>query len=253
MLPDKQRIQKYLKAYNFTTLFREELGWDTLKEAPLALGIDKQIYLLRSLVEKRGFKVYTCSPNAQGHLPTSATMRQIERELTRHAYEHLIIYVDAAHESQVWQWVRREPAKPLASRLYRLHKGQSGELLSQKLLALAFSIEEEDRLGTTLVAARVRQALDTERVTKRFYDRFQKEHAAFLTFIEGITAQADREWYASLMLNRLMFVYFIQKKGLLATSGRGQLDGDRDYLSHKLKEVQARYDNNQFYSFYRQF
>src|SRR6266700_6122615 len=55
------------------------------------------------------------------------------------------------------------------------------------------------------------------------------------------------------MLNRLMFVYFIQKKSLLATSGRRELDGDRDYLSHKLKEVQARYDNNQFYSFYRQF
>src|SRR5438477_3930678 len=144
MSPDKQRIQKYLKAYDFTTLFREELGWDTLREAAQAISVDGHTYLLRPLVEKRGFKVYTCSPDGQGHLPTSATMRQIERELTRHAYEHLIIYVDAAQESQVWQWVRREPGKPLASRLYRLHKGQSGELLSQKLLALAFSIEEED-------------------------------------------------------------------------------------------------------------
>jgi Eco57I restriction-modification methylase len=87
---------------------------------------------------------------------------------------------------------------------------------------------------------------------KKFYDRFQKEHAAFLTFIEGISVQADREWYASLILNRLMFVYFIQKKGLLATSGSGYLDGDRDYLSHKLKEVQATY-TGQFYSFYRYF
>jgi hypothetical protein len=253
MSPDKHRIQKYLKAYDFATLFREELGWDTLRETPRAISVDGQTYLLRPLVEKRGFKVYTCSPDAQGHVPTSATMRQIERDLTKHAYEHLIIYVDAAQERQVWQWVKREPGKASATRLNRLHKGQSGELLSQKLLALAFSIEEEDRLGTTVVAARVRQALDAERVTKKFYDRFQKEHATFLPFIEGITSQADREWYASLMLNRLMFVYFIQKKGLLATSGRGELDGDRDYLSHKLKEVQARYDSNHFYSFYRYF
>ncbi len=92
-----------------------------------------------------------------------------------------------------------------------------------------------------------------ERVIKRFYDRFQKEHASFLTFIEGISVQTDREWYASLMLNRLMFVYFIQKKGLLATSGRGQLDGDHDYLSHKLNAMQARYGSDQFYSFYRYF
>ncbi len=128
--------------------------------------------------------------------------------------------------------------------------------IQQYLKAFDFRIlfiEEEAQLGTTVVAARVRQALDAERVTKRFYDRFRKEHASFLTFIEGINAQSDREWYASLMLNRLMFVYFIQKKGLLATSGREQLDGDPDYLSHKLNIMQARYGSDQFYSFYRYF
>ena len=253
MAPDRQRIQQYLKAFDFRTLFIEELGWDNLREAPLAISVDGQTYTLRPLVEKRGFKVYTCSSDAEGQVPASAIMHKIERELTRHAYEHIIIYFDATHQNQGWQWIKREPGKPSASRLYRLHSNQSGELLSQKLRELAFSIEEEAQLGTTVVAARVRQALDAERVTKRFYDRFQKEHASFLTFIEGISAQADCEWYASLMLNRLMFVYFIQKKGLLATSGRGQLDGDPDYLSHKLNIMQARYGSDQFYSFYRYF
>jgi hypothetical protein len=131
------------------------------------------------------------------------------------SYEHLIIYTDIAHTQQAWQWVRHEPEQPLASRLYRLQKGQSGELLAQKVQALSFSIEEEAELGTAIVAARVRQALDKERVTKKFYDRFQKEHASFLTFIEGISAQADRKWYASLMLNPVIFVYFIQKMGFL--------------------------------------
>jgi hypothetical protein len=166
MSPDKGRVQHYLKAFDFSTLFREELGWDTLKEAPLALPVDGQLYTLYPLVQKRGFKVYLCSPTAEGQLPTSSVMRQIERELTKHAYEHLVIYTDAAKEQQAWQWVKREPGKPSASRLYRLHTGQSGELLSQKLLSLAFGIEEEDQLGTA-VAARVRQALDAERVTQK--------------------------------------------------------------------------------------
>jgi hypothetical protein len=253
MSPDKQRVQQYLKAYDFATLFREELGWDTRKEAPVAIPVDSEIFTMSPLVQKRGFKVYVCSPTAQGQLPASSVMRQIERELTKHAYEHLIIYTDAAREQQAWQWVKREPGKPSATRLYRLHQGQSGELLSQKLLSLAFSIEEEDQLGTAAVAARVRQALDTERVTKKFYERFQKEHATFLTFIDGIAGQSDCEWYASLMLNRLMFVYFIQKKGVLATSGHGQLDGDVDYLSHKLTQTRQRYGEDQFYSFYRYF
>ena len=42
-----------------------------------------------------------------------------------------------------------------------------------------------------------------------------------------ITTQGDREWYASLMLNRMMFVYFVQKQDFL--------DDDPDYLRNRLE------------------
>ena len=77
--------------------------------------------------------------------------------------------------------------------------------------------------------ADVEAAFDVDAGHEEFYDRFKTEHAAFLKFIKGIHGQADLEWYASLMLNRLMFVYFIQKKGFL--------DGDPDYLRNRLKRV----------------
>jgi hypothetical protein len=80
--PDRQRIQQYLKAFDFRTLFIEELGWDNLREAPLPLAIDGQSYMLRPLVEKRGFKVYTCSP-AKGQVPGSAIMQKIEATPTQ--------------------------------------------------------------------------------------------------------------------------------------------------------------------------
>src|SRR5712692_11644669 len=72
MAPDKRRIQQYLKAFDFRTLFIEELGWDTLRETPLAISVDGQSYTLHSLVEKRGFKVYTCGPDVNGQVPGSA-------------------------------------------------------------------------------------------------------------------------------------------------------------------------------------
>ena len=78
---------------------------------------------------------------------------------------------------------------------------------------------------------RVRAAFDVERVTKRFYDRFKTEHAQLLNFLEGIPDQEMERWYASVMLNRLMFIYFIQKKGFL--------NNDADYLRTKLAETQA--------------
>ena len=122
----------------------------------------------------------------------------------------LIVFTDAGNETQVWQWVKRETGKPAACREHVFHRSQTGDALLQKLEAIAFTLQEEERLSLTDVTRRTRAGFDVERVTKRFYDRFQKEHAAFLKFVSGITDRADQEWYASVMLNRLMFVYFIR-------------------------------------------
>src|SRR2546428_9325543 len=198
MTPDKQRIQRYLKAFDFQKLFVDELGWDYLKEPPLILACKEQSYTLRPLVEKRGFKVYVCDPDAQRCMPDDTRMRLIDREVAKYAYEHIVIYVDAAKENQAWLWVKREQGKPLAPRVNKIHQGQSGELLAQKLVSIAFEFAEEERLTTHMVTGRVRQAFDVERVTKKFYDRFKAEHARFLGFVHGITSKEDCEWYTSL-------------------------------------------------------
>lgn len=80
---------------------------------------------------------------------------------------------------------------------------------------------------------------------KQFYDKFKNEHGAFLQFIKGISEQANQEWYASLMLNRLMFCYFIQKKGFL--------DNNKNYLRDKLLACKSKKGKVKFYSFYRDF
>ena len=55
------------------------------------------------------------------------------------------------------------------------------------------------------------------------------------------------------MLNRLMFIYFIQRKGFLDTKSPGMLDGDANYLSNRLKWVQEQRGEDQFHTFYRYF
>src|SRR6266702_509061 len=252
-ITNRQKIQQHLRDFNFKTLFVEELGWDILGEPPLMIPVEGTTYVLRPLVEKRGVRVFVCEPDAKGRIPADGVLRKIEHEVIRSAYEHFIIYVDAVRENQVWLWVKREQGKRLASRMHRYHRGQSGELLAQKLERLAIGLEEEERLQMTEVAGRVARAFDVERVTKKFYDRFKHELAAFLNLISGIEAQADREWYASLMLNRLMFIYFIQRKGFLDTKAPGRLDGDPNYLSNRLKRVQQEQGEGQFHTFYRYF
>ena len=197
-----------------------------------------QDYHLASVAQKRGVQILQCPPGADGRIPDHATRRKIEKQVTKSAYEHLIIFVDAAKTTQIWQWVARQPGQPAQYREHPYHPGhQSGDALIQKLSHIYIPLDEEEALDLTGATHRLRDAFDRDRVTKQFYDRFKTEHTAFLAFIKGITDQADKEWYASLMLNRLMFIYFIQKKGFL--------DGDAELSARPPAEGPAKQGQGQ--------
>ncbi len=236
---DVTAVRKCLKSFDFSTLFREHLGWDK-HQAQLDVPVDGGVVRLSAVAQKRGFAAYVCSS-----IPDRATRLKIDHQLTKTAREHFVIYADQTAGQQVWQWVRREPGKPLASRDHRFDASQSGDPLIQRLEEIAVSLDEEDTFTLVQATAKVRKAFDVEKVTKKFYERFKAEHAAFLKMIKGIKSEADLQWYTSLMLNRLMFVYFIQKKGFL--------DSDTDYLRNRLKKVSELKGKDKFHSFYRYF
>ena len=241
---NRNRARDLLATGAVQRLFIEELGWDRhsglLKIT--AAGVEVR---LQALAEKRGMVVYNCPPPSGESLPDYPNRRKIEQQVAKSAHEHLIVFTDADNETQIWQWVKRELGKPRGCREHRFQRSQTGEALLQKLEKIAFTLEEEEKLSLTDVTRRTRAGFDVEHVTKRFYDRFQKEHRAFLNFVSGISDRADKEWYASVMLNRLMFVYFIQRKGFL--------DGDPAYLRNRLSRMRAAHGKDKFYSFYRYF
>jgi hypothetical protein len=239
------RVRHYLREFDLEKLFIEELGWDR-HSARLPIAVDGQTYTLSAIAEKRGVQIFQCQCDAADSIPDYATRRKIDTQVTRSVYEHLIIFVDAARTMQIWQWVMRQPDQPAAYREHHYHpQSHSGDALIQKLEAITFPLSEEEGITLPGVVFRLRDAFDRDRITRRFYDHFKKEHAAFLAFIKGITDQGDSEWYASLMLNRLMFVYFIQRKGFL--------DRDIDYLQNRLRTVQQRQGKGKFLTFYRYF
>jgi len=244
MPADPARLRSALDAFEFSRLFNE-LGWDrfNLSTQVQALG---RGFALKGVAQKRGMAVLAYSASQGEPLPDRSTRLRVEREVAKLYREHIVVWADNARDTQVWQWVKREHGRPLACREHPWRKGQSNEPLVQRLQSIGFELEEEtDELSLMTVTARVARGLDVDKVTKRFYERFSEEHRKFLSFIEGIAAKADREWYASLMLNRLMFVYFIQKKGFL--------DGDQDYLPSRLRRVQSESGRGRFHTFYRHF
>ena len=241
---DFQRTRLLLQSCDLPKLFVEELGWEPRRQK-LTLRAGEQDYALTALAEKRGFIAWLCE-SPTGGLPDHATRLKLDRRLSETSFEHLIVFVTGDRSRQSWMWVRREQGKPLAARIHEYHRGQPGDSLLQKLQILYVSLKEEEAgLSTVVVAGRARAAFDIERVTKAFYRDFDTHRKAFLKFIDGIGEMADREWYASVMLNRLMFIYFIQRKGFL--------DGDPHYLRHRLQRCQQEKGKDKFYTFYRYF
>ena len=242
---ETSELQPYLQEFDFEGLFVEGLGWNYYDVQPNIVQIDDHAYSLNPVAEKAGFVVFQCTSMFSKDVPRYPIRRKIESQVAKMAFEHIVIFVDGDRKEQVWQWVRREPGKPPVCREHPYYAGQNGNPLLQRLQAIAVTLEEEPAINISAVASRVRAAMDVEKVTKRFYDQFRKELTAFEEFIDGIDAQTDRDWYASLTLNRLMFVYFIQKQGFL--------DGDLDYLPNRLRLVRENSGAGRFQEFYRVF
>ena len=161
-------LRPFLESFDLTGLMVEGLGWNHHQGPEISAIAGNESYELRPVAEKAGFAVYCCSPAPDGGIPPQSLRRQIENQVSQASFEHLIIFLDAAESRQVWQWVKRESGKPPALRELRYEKGQTGTALLQRLRGLEFTLEEEGNLGITDVIPRLRQALDVERVTKRF-------------------------------------------------------------------------------------
>lgn len=244
MTLDAARFQKLLGEFKLEQLFNE-LGWDRPTLKPQSVTVGGESFTLTNIAHKRGVAVFRCSPDGTGKVPARPVLLKIEKEAAKLAHEHLLAFADAGETMLTWLWVSRAPGQPTTTRTHTWHKGQSGESLRQKLSQIIWSLEEEEAITLTDVITGLRNAFDRDRISKSFYDKFKAQHEAFADFIEGLSAASDKAWYASLMLNRLMFVYFIQKKGFL--------DGDENYLANRMVQVQAAAGKGKFHSFYRQF
>lgn len=241
----KKQFAQYIKNFNFRELFND-MGWNNDKtKQPIV--VDKLTFHLTGIGEKSGFKILLCSPTDKGSIPDYNTRKLIETKVTKLFQEHLIIFCDARQQEQIWQLVVRQTGKPTKVSETRYHITQDPELLYQRAAGIFFEMDEEEKITIVDVTNRIKENFhqNNERVTKQFYERFKKEHTSFLAFIKGIDSAANKDWYASLMLNRLMFCYFIQKKGFL--------DKNKNYLREKLKVCQEKKGKGKFYSFYRSF
>lgn len=246
---NKSTFNSYFKSFNFKELFNE-MGWDNFRNKPEKITVDEVTYEIEGIVQKRQFVIAQCRADK---LPDNRIRKQIENKYSNLHYEHLLVFYDNAKTKQVWQFSAKEENKPKVIKEFQWFHKQDTEALFQRFRNLLFHIDEEENITLLDVLAKVNDnfAKNTDKVTKKFYDEFKKYHTKFLDYIENINDELkddenrNKQWYASIMLNRLMFCYFIQKKGFL--------DSNIHYLQEKLKQTRQQTGKNNFYSFYRDF
>lgn len=233
-----ERSRQKLQNFNFKDLFIDELGWEPAPGRTTAITVDAQTYHYQPLAQLSGLVVFEVQAD-DGQIPYSQKRAAIHRAIAQSYHENLLIFVDKERTHSIWYWVKRDGGKSYP-RTHHYDRWQDPDFHLGKISGLFIAMSELDpagRIEITRVVQRVQGALDIERVTKRFYGEFQQVHDTFMAYLEpSIPDEKDRRWYTSALLNRLMFIYFLQRQRLID-------QGAAEYLHDKLdgKEWQDGY------------
>jgi hypothetical protein len=244
----KPRFSELVNKFELSVLFNI-LGWDSFQTMN-RIDVKGSKYTISGIAQKKDFCVLEC---AVDEIPDAAIRKQFEKPLTGLYFDHLLVFINKNKTAQFWQLPMRDEGKLKRLTSFAWHKGQDAEGLYQKFRNIVLTLDEEENITLLDVKKRINTSLsaNSEKIVKRFYTEFSKQHDAFLAFIKGMDdALSDKDnfnkkWYASLMMNRLMFCYFIQKKRFL--------DWNDNYLQDKLKECKKLKGAGNFYGFYRSF
>ncbi len=252
---DFPRFEKHLSAFDFARLFIDVLGWNRpgAERDWLADQAGETGFSRRAVAELGG--VIAIQVVVDGGWPDESQRLRVWKHIAHSHAENLLIFTDRqqqASQSQ-WYWVKKgkhpETGKPrLTARRHEYFKGQPVDLFASKLQAMVVELAELDATGRLPVleaARRIASALDVEKTTKKFFTAYQQQHLELLEHIHGIDDARDKRWYASVLLNRLMFVWFLQKKGFLSQIGLQPFE----YLREQLQQSERRGPNRFFGEF----
>ena len=243
-------FNQYISASDFKGLFVSEMFWNNPSGATQlpVVTVDETTFQIEEIAERNGFQILQCQVE---EIPSSAVCKKIDQKIRRNAENYICIFTLAGTMHHLWV----APVKKVEKRdivLVEYDTLEKAGFLFEKIEGLSFSIEDHPTIIDIIEKVQSAFLINSEKITKDFYAGFKKEHSNFAKFITGIDDYMDdkqnknKQWYTSVMLNRLMFCYFIQKKGFL--------DGDVDYLRHKLEWTREQEGEDRFFNkFYKGF
>lgn len=202
-------VSTYLADHRFQELFIELLGWDR-STTSLEIPIDGRIFSLRSVAHKRGFQVLVCDTDWLA-VVNRRLLRQVRQVVAKSYHEHILVFVTADPDKQVWQWaIRTEDGRRFKHREHPFYSAEPPPKLLSRLERLRFTLDEEESVSLVDALDRVRHVLDTTAEQDLFVKHpwyAERSHQLFCAARAG-----DRDAYEQFITMHLPLVSKIAKK-----------------------------------------
>lgn len=235
----------YLQNMEFQKLYTESLGWSSPCDPQfftLHVPDETELYTLVPIAELSQVRIFEVRPQASdGKIPGAQSRRKLALELRKIFREYLLIFLDGQRTQSLWYLLKRDGKRDIpGEHLYV--RGQPGDLALGKLKAMVFEMAAlgQGEHVVLEIANKLRDALDVEQLTRAFFADFKHVREEFAGYIAHIDNERDKRWYVSVLLNRLILIYFLQRKFFLD-------NGDILYLQNKMAEVKQKLGSNRYY------
>lgn len=192
----------------FRDLFVDHLGWSNPDQGDFEVATESGVYTLTQVAGFKGLRVWF-----HDGVPPRSEQRLIDQTIGAKNLERLVIFAD--EHNQAWRWPRRAQMGGANAKLV-LHErrvGDSNSRLVRQLEAISIGFDEDITLVDLL--SRMRGAFDHEAETTA-------AQAARLmsTLYAELEASGWDQHNSTLLLARLLFLYFADDSGMWKHPGR---------------------------------
>jgi len=227
----RQRLETFVQSRDLTLmtkLFCEDLGWGSPRgltprrlQLPSPFSCEVQAV---PVAQMSSLPVY-CVEWPQERLPGVTARRAVQKALAPMSAEHLVCYVTQDGRQLAFTWARKRLDGKIELRTLPYEVGSPARTTVERLEKLAFRLSELEagEPPVTTVIDRLNAAFSVETVTQQFFADYRHIFADLQRQLldalppqqRSVEAIAWAHDYALQLLNRLMFLYFIQRKGWL--------------------------------------
>lgn len=224
-----EQMYRYLRNFDFASLFIKELHWsEPVTKKPISIDEEHTRLEIARIAEAPVFEINT----VDGQIPDTQARNTLSRELLLLFRESLLIFIDKERTQSIWYWVKYE-GNTYYKREYLYTRGQPEDLFLNKITSIVSDLmaHKQKREKT--------EPFVRQKLSEKFLKAFYEQRHQFMDSINGIGNEQDRSLYTTILLSRLIFLYFLERRGFLN-------NGHTTYLEDHLQESTA---NN----YYRQF